>query len=237
MIEMHAESEQLGAYALGALDEREAAAMAAHVAGCPRCTRELAELADMRDLLDELPPEALLDGPPNDGDLLLQRTLRQVRDETRRYARRRPLLAAVAAVAAVVLLGGGVLVGQRLGSPVVQPPIVTPTPSVSTPVPGTRTATATDAGTGATLAVTVVPAAGWVRVNANVRGVPAGEDCELYVVAKDGTRKLAGSWLVSEAGERDGTSLPTFARVEPAQVAAVEVVNLDGRRFVSTPIT
>ena len=64
MIEMHRETEQLGAYALGALDEHEAAEMAAHIEGCPTCRRELAELESVRDLLGELPPEAMLDGPP-----------------------------------------------------------------------------------------------------------------------------------------------------------------------------
>ena len=44
MIEMHRETEQLGAYALGALDEAEAAELTAHLDGCARCRRELAEL-------------------------------------------------------------------------------------------------------------------------------------------------------------------------------------------------
>lgn len=237
MIEMHKEAEQLGAYALGALDEREAAELAAHLAGCATCRRELAELESVRDLLGELPPEAMLDGPPDDGDLLLQRTLRQVRSETRGYARRRPLLAAAAAVAAVALLGGGVLLGQRFTAPVVQPTVtVTPTPAPSTPVQGTRSATATDPRTGATLTATVVPAAGWVRTLVVVNGIPAGEDCQVIVVAKDGRRRSASEWKVSEAGERDGTTLPGAAIVAPADVAAVEIVNLDGRVFVRAPI-
>ena len=107
MIEMHRETEQLGAYALGALDEHEAAEMAAHIEQCPTCRRELAELESVRDLLGDLPPEAMLDGPPEDGELLLQRTLWQVRAETRSYQRRRPLLAVAAAVAAIALLGAG----------------------------------------------------------------------------------------------------------------------------------
>ena len=235
MIEMHRETEQLGAYALGALDEHEAAEMAAHIEQCPTCRRELAELESVRDLLGDLPPEAMLDGPPEDGELLLQRTLWQVRAETRSYQRRRPLLAVAAAVAAIALLGAGILVGQRIAAPVVQQ-TVAPTPSVSTPVPGTRTATSTDPTTGATLDVTVIPAAGWVRVSVRAGGIPEGEDCRLVVVAKDGTREPAGTWRVSAAGERDGTPLAGFALVDPAQVEAVEVENLDGRLFVSTPI-
>lgn len=236
MIEMHRETEQLGAYALGALDEHEAAEMAAHIESCPTCRRELVELESVRDLLADLPPEAMLDGPPEDGDLLLQRTLRQVRAETRSYSRRRPLLAAAAAVAAIALLGAGILVGQRIAAPVVQPTVAS-TPSASTPVPGTRTATSTDPTTGATLDVTVIPAAGWVRVSVRAGGIPAGEECRLVVVAKDRTREPAGTWRVSPAGERDGTPLAGFALVDPAQVAAVEVENLDGRLFVRTPIT
>ena len=236
MIEMHREIEKLGAYVLGALDEREAAELATHIEQCPICRRELAELESVRDLLGELPPEAMLDGPPEDGELLLQRTLWQVRAETRASQRRRPLLAVAAAVAAIVLLGAGILVGQRISAPVVQP-TVAPTPTVSTPVPGTRNATATDPTTGATLAVTVIPAAGWVRLTVKVDGIPAGEECRLVVVAKGGAREPAGTWRVSEAGEREGTPLASFALVDPAQIDAVEVENLDGRLFVRTPIT
>jgi Putative zinc-finger len=238
MIEMHRETEQLGAYVLGALDERETAELAAHIEGCPICRRELTELESVRDLLGDLPPEAMLDGPPEDGELLLQRTLWQVRREARSYSRRRPLLAAAAAVLAAALLGVGILVGQRISAPVVQP-TVAPTPSASTPtpVPGTRTATATDATTGATLDVTVIPAAGWVRVAVRAGGIPAGADCRLVVVADDGRRESAGTWRVSAAGERDGTPLAGFALVDPAEVEAVEVEDLNGRLFVRAPIT
>ena len=118
MIEMHRETEQLGAYALGALTEAEAAEHDWHLGGCPRCRRELAELEQVRDLLGELPPEALLDGPPADGDLLLQRTLRQVREEERAVVtgrsssgavlgRRRWLIAVAAAGVAVALPAAG----------------------------------------------------------------------------------------------------------------------------------
>lgn len=57
MTVMHRETEQLGAYALGALDGREAAAMAAHVGSCPTCRRELAELEKRQD--HDVRPESL----------------------------------------------------------------------------------------------------------------------------------------------------------------------------------
>lgn len=249
MIEMHRELELLGAYALGALTEAEAAELTVHLEGCPLCRRELAELQQVRDLLDELPPEVLLDGPPSDGDLLLQRTLRQVREEERATVtgrgsgvadgRRRWLVALAAAGAAVVLAGGGILLGQRQPGQVVQAgPTVTTTAPAPTPSlpPGTRTVSATDPQTGATLAVTIKPAAGWVRLSAKVGGIPEGEECRLIVVGADGVRETAGSWLVSAAGEKDGTALESFALVAPAEVESVVVENFAGETFVTATV-
>jgi len=60
------------------------------MSGCAMCRREYEELTEMTGVLGELPPEAFLDGPP-DGDLVLQRTLRQIRAETGVRRRRRVL--------------------------------------------------------------------------------------------------------------------------------------------------
>ena len=73
---------QLGAYALGALEPDEVREVDEHLATCAECRAELAELEEMKEFLGEVPPEAFLEGPPADGDLLLQRTLREVRELT-----------------------------------------------------------------------------------------------------------------------------------------------------------
>ncbi len=69
-----------------------------HLATCAACRRDLEDLTAVTDLLGEVPPEALLEGPP-DGDLVLHRTLRQIRAEAAADRRRRlvPRLAAAAA--------------------------------------------------------------------------------------------------------------------------------------------
>ncbi|NUT53841.1 MAG: anti-sigma factor, partial [Saccharothrix sp.] len=95
---------------------------------------------------------------------------------------------------------------------------------------------ATDPGTGARMTVRVEPAAGWVRVNASVAGIARDEKCRLFVVAKDGSRQEAGSWLVSVAGERDGTNLDGSALIAPEDVAAVEVRDFDDERIVTVPV-
>ncbi|KZB84237.1 anti-sigma factor family protein [Amycolatopsis regifaucium] len=227
---------QLAAYVLGGLTPVEAATFEAHLANCPTCRREVRELAELRYHLDEVPPEAFLEGPPDGGDLLLQRTLRQVRDEEDTQGRkpRRFLAVAGAAVLVVVALGAGVLVGRQT-SP--EPSTVAlPVPTATAPVPGTRDLAATDRGTGAQLAVRVVPAAGWVRLHAKAEGVREGEKCQLVVVTKSGERVNAGSWLVSKKGEREGTGIDGSALVAPDDVASVDVVTLDGRNLVSARV-
>jgi RNA polymerase sigma-70 factor (ECF subfamily) len=225
---MDHDTRSLGAYVLGALDQQEMRAMEQHLASCRRCQAELAELRMARAALDGLPPEAILDGPPDGGDLLLQRTLRQVRQEKEARARRRRTVVGVAAaVVAIAFVGGGVVVGRSTA-----PSVVAQAPAPA----GTRTASATDAATGARMTVSVQPAAGWVRLDASVAGIPQGQKCRLYVVARDGTREEAGSWLVSEAGERSGTHLDAAALVAPTDVASIEVENFAGRKYVSVSL-
>ena len=225
----HKASPDLGAYVLGGLTAAEEADIDEHLAGCETCRDELAELREMADRLGEVPPEFFLEGPPEGGDLLVQRAVTRVRTERRSAAsRRRVLTAAAAVVVGALVLGGGVLAGRETAPAA---------PTASAPVAGTRTVSATDAGTGAAITAQVVPAAGWVRVSADVRGIPAGQRCRLVVVGADGQREVAGSWLVSAKGAAEGTELQGSALVAPAQVRSVVVENVDGHQFVAAAVT
>jgi anti-sigma factor RsiW len=212
--------ELLGAYVLGVLDADEHSAVQSHLDDCAACRREVGDLRDLEAALGEIPPEAFLDGPPPDGDFLLQRTLQEVRAEsTRRVRFTRAAWALAAAAVVAVALAGGIVVG-RAGSP---PPVATA---------GSRTGVATDPTTGATMSVAVRPAAGWVRVHATISGVPPGEQCRLYVVAADGSREPAGSWL-SGSGE---TSVDGSALMAPAEVTGVQAETYAGEILVAVPI-
>ncbi|MFJ9786327.1 anti-sigma factor family protein [Amycolatopsis sp. NPDC101161] len=232
---------QLGAYALGALDANEAADFERrHLQTCAQCRFDLNELVALRESLDEVPPEAFLDGPPEGGDLLLQKTLRRVRDEEQalparssgRSTSRRGLALVAAAVLVVAALGGGILVGRQTGGG--SEPIAIPAPP--TDVPGTKSAEGRDPTTGVQLAASVSPFQGWVRVNVAVKGVKAGEQCLLQVVTKEGQAVTAGSWKVSAKWESQGFSLDGSALVAPDDVKSVDIVTVDGRKLVSAQV-
>ncbi|WP_030714863.1 anti-sigma factor family protein [Streptomyces sp. NRRL F-2580] len=233
------EEELLGPYVLGVLDAEEVRRIEEHMSGCVQCREELAALREMEAALGEVPEEAFLDGPPQGGDLLLQRTLRQMRGERAGAQRRRAGLAglAVAASLAAVFWAGTQLGGDPDAIALPAPPSPTAPADPSPPAAGTKVLSATDPGTGARMTVRMTPAAKWVRLHAAVTGVPQGERCRLVVVAKDGTRTTAGGWVVGgqENGEGKGASLDGSAAVDPANVKAVLVENEAGRTFVSVP--
>ena len=227
----------LAGYLTRSLDAERARLVEEHLAGCAECRAEVDSLREWTMALEAVPEAMLLDGPPEGGDLLLQRTLRQIRDESAGSRRRRTALAgAAAAVVVAAAIGSGVVVGRGTADPA--RPVAQPTPAQVEPttIPGTRTATAVDPGTGARITVAVAPAPGWVRIKAAVAGIPAGERCRLEVVARNGTVVLAGSWVVSSKGAGEGTTLDGSALVAPADVDTIRVVTETGKPYTSVKV-
>ncbi|HET6294824.1 MAG TPA: zf-HC2 domain-containing protein [Kribbella sp.] len=224
---------QLGAYALGALEPDEVREVDEHLAGCAEGRAELAELEEMKEFLGEVPPEAFLDGPPTDGDLLLQRTLREVRSiaaappaPVARGRRSRWLLVAAAVVVIAGALGGGVLIGRQTAGDA----------TADAPPAGSRVVTATDAATGTTMKTTVEPRTGWSWIVVNISGVNAGDECEMIVTDKSGRTWVAGSWVISEKAAREGSRFGGGVLVPPDQVRSVEIKTVQGEHLVTTPV-
>jgi hypothetical protein len=213
---------QLGAYALGALEPAEVAEVDAHLAICAECRAELAELTELKELLGEVPPEAFLDGPPEGGDLLLRRTLREVRPPKRRS---RWLLVAAVAVVVAGALGGGVVLGRA-----------TAPEETNQPVAGAKQVTTSDAATGASMDATVEPRSGWTWVRVRVKGLKAGDQCEMVITDKSGATWVAGSWLVSEKAAEDGSTFGGGVVIPPEQVRSVEIRTVQGKHVVTATI-
>jgi anti-sigma factor RsiW len=227
----------MAGYLMEMLTPEEKRAADEHLAGCAACREEIESLQDWSSALREIPDEMLLDGPPEDADLVLQRALRQVRQEAGGSRMRRlGVLTAAAAAIIVVAVGGGVILGRGTATPDGTTPQAQGSTSATAVPPGTKVVAAADPGTGARINATITPAMGWVRLSATVAGIPAGEKCRLEVVGKDGSAILAGSWLVSPAGEANGTPLNGSALIDPSDVAAVRVVNTAGKQFVSVNV-
>jgi anti-sigma factor RsiW len=224
---------QLGAYALGALEPAEAAEVEEHLLTCAECQAELAELAELKDFLGEVPPEAFLDGPPEGGDLLLQRTLREVRSEPPEEAglavvqvkrRSRWLLVAAALMVFAGALGGGVAIGRSSA------------PSDTQPVAGSKQVTTVDTNTGAHMTATVEPRPGWSWVQVQLTGLKAGDQCEMVVTNNEGYSWIAGSWLVSEKAAKNGSTFGGGVLVPLDQVRSVEIRTVQGKHVVTATI-
>lgn len=222
---------QLGAYALGALEPDEVREVDEHLATCAECRTEVAELEEMKYFLGEVPPEAFLDGPPEGGDLLLQRTLREVRALTPESApmpipvkrRSRWLLVAAAVLVVAGALGGGVAIGRS-------------TAPDNAPVAGSKVVTATDTTTGTTMVTTVEPRGGWSWIRVNLKGLKAGAECEMFVTDTSGRTWGAGSWVVSPKAAREGSAFGGGVLVPLDQVRSVEIKTVQGQRVVAATV-
>jgi hypothetical protein len=230
---------QLGAYVLGALEPDEVREVDEHLAGCAEARDELAGFEEMKDFLGEVPPEAFLDGAPDDGDLLLQRTLRQVRAEAEPVGhhvaehaaggsrKRGPWLLVAAAVVVVAgALGGGVLIGRQS----VDTDVASTTPA------GSKQVTVTDAATKVKMATTVEPRAGWSWINVNLTNLTAGDVCEMLITDKAGKTYVAGSWVVSEKAAKEGSRFGGGVLVPIDQVKSVEIKTVQGEHVATTPV-
>jgi hypothetical protein len=207
----------LGAYVLGALDDRERDRVDEHVATCARCRQELEALLPVRSYLVRVSAEELLEaGAPVPPAALMTRLRTAVRAERRRAVRRRA--AAVAALAAVVLAA---VVGWRAGE---GRPAGDPAPAA---------AAAADAGTGVRATVAATPRAWGTELRVRVSGAAPGEQCRLVARARDGRTDVAATWWTTYTGSAELTGA---AAIPAADLVSLDVVTSAGRRLVHVPM-
>jgi hypothetical protein len=214
----------LGAYVLGALDDRERDRVDEHVAACDQCREELEALIPVRSYLARMSSEELraLESqavPP----VALQTRLRTaVRAERRRALRRR--VAAVAALAAVTVLA---FVAWRAADERL--------PGDRAPIAAAPAATtaAADARTGVRATVAATPRAWGTELRVRVSGAAPGERCRLVARARDGSTEVAGTWWTTYSGSADLTGA---AAIPAADLVALDVVTNAGHRLIRVPM-
>ncbi len=92
---------------------------------------------------------------------------------------------------------------------------------------------ATDPGTKVAAAVTLTPVEVGTELRLRLTGVPTRATCQLVVVAADGRRTVAATWLATYAGTARVTGTTDLARSE---ISRLVVASPDGEVFVTLPV-
>ncbi|WP_433172349.1 anti-sigma factor family protein [Actinoallomurus sp. CA-150999] len=203
----------VGAYALGLLEEDDRRAFEAHLAGCPACSAEVADLSGMRELLTDLRPEAeetdlgaarweadpgrvRPDPPEHSADVTS--LLRRRRVAARRRRRGTAILSAAAGVA---LLAGGVTVGAAVvghGDGMVMTHGHQNMPADL--LGWGETHDATSPRTGASGIVAMEKKAWGTHVALDLGNVKGPLTCRLVAVTRSGQRHVVTEWAVPPKG-------------------------------------
>ncbi|MEU3983655.1 zf-HC2 domain-containing protein [Streptomyces sp. NPDC026672] len=240
------EHETVGAYALGILDDTEATAFEAHLAGCEWCAQQLDELAGMEPMLAALAdlPGA---GTPAIGESLSAkpspRLAEKLVDEVaeRRAVKRRRSFFMLAAAAALIAGGPLAVLAASGGSDDGRANTAVGT-AQSAFEAMTDKRSATDASTHVTATVGLEKKAWGTATALQLKNVTGPERCSLIAVGKNGERETVTSWSVPEWGygipnaKTEAAKDPLYvhggAAFAPNQIDHFEVMTFDGKKLV-----
>ncbi|TDC64315.1 zf-HC2 domain-containing protein [Actinomadura sp. GC306] len=192
------EHTDVGAYALGLLEEGDRRAFEAHLRACGRCQAELTEMSGTASVLSALgeapagPAPVAGPGPAQPQPAPVIDMMRRRRKEERRFRRGAYTVGGAAAAAMLAVgIGVGTVLGDDGEAVRRQPP-----PAAIT---GERFQ-ATDAGTGASGTVGLVDKGWGTQVSLELRGIKGPLRCHLEAVSATGERSVVAGWRVPEKG-------------------------------------
>ncbi|MEU6447707.1 zf-HC2 domain-containing protein [Streptomyces sp. NPDC046979] len=205
----------VGAYALGVLDEAEAFRFEDHLMECPRCAAQVTEFgpATRQLMLYRRATPRLVHPLTRPGPRLLDRLLSEVATR-HRAGRRRVLYALAAAVVCAVAAPGAVLYASQ-GEPAV--PL-----------------SATDERSGVWARITAEDEVWGTDVMLEVKDGAGPRPCRLVAVGRDGTEQTITSWNVPGHDDRPNT-MRGGAALHPDQIARYEVRTAHGEHLVTLP--
>ncbi|MEU6282838.1 zf-HC2 domain-containing protein [Streptomyces sp. NPDC047028] len=204
----------VGAYALGVLDEADAFRFEDHLMECPKCAAHVTEFgAATRQLMlyrratpRFVPPLA------QPGPRLLDRLLAEIarRDRTRR----RRFLYGLAASVVLAAAGPGVMAFAGHGAP------------------AAHVTAATDPHTGVWARVTSENEDYGSRLRLEIKDASGPHSCRLVVIGHDGSEQLAGNWMVAPHDAATTTTL-VDTTLHPFDIDHYEVRTTDGHHLVT----
>lgn len=229
------EHTDVGAYALGLLDDGDRAAFEEHLATCQPCAAELSELSGMAGMLTGLGP--IEDELPQEAEVIDLLRRRKAAD---RRTRRGTLVIGVAA--AVTLVAGGITVGTAMsgGAP---PPVAGHAhdagPAEQFYAEGRPVSGVGVEGVSGGL---VYESKGWgTHAALKLGGVKGPLECELVAVSKTGQRRVMTGWAVPPsgygvAGQPDPLYMHGGSPLNPDQIDRFEVTTSTGKTLLTVDI-
>jgi hypothetical protein len=205
----------VAAYALGVLDERDAARFEEHLVVCPSCPIELESMLPVVDVLADVDPDSLVAAEQSRRDgLVLKRLIGDVKHERRRANSRRLYSLAAAVVVFAMLSIGALFAGGRWfdADPVAPDRIAqrTSDPSLLDPLPppggfggpelvGERIG-GSDPRTGVRLDAGLEAKDWGTQVSFAVANIKGPLTCRLVAIRRDGQAEVLSTWTVGPKG-------------------------------------
>ncbi|MGN9782745.1 anti-sigma factor family protein [Nonomuraea sp. ZG12] len=232
------EHTDVGAYALGLLDEDDRLAFEAHLLRCRSCEVELSELSGVASALTGLGPVETAP-PTRERPAEVIDLLRRKQAADRRTRRSTFLIGVAASIALVV---GGLTVGAQFGGQSATPPAAHSAQmgpaeqfyAMGTPLPGV--------GADGVSGGLVLESKGWgTHAALELSGVKGPLECELVAVGKNGERRIMMGWAVPTPGYGvPGSPDPLYmhgaAALTQDEIDRFEVVTTAGRKLLTVEV-
>ncbi|GAA2611105.1 hypothetical protein SMC26_43180 [Actinomadura fulvescens] len=227
----------VGAYALGLLEEPDRHAFEGHLSVCVRCHEELAVLRGVAATLDGIAPiEDPVRAFPVEPDPAVVSDL--LRRRARKDGNRRLARTMLSAAAGVVLLAGAFGAGITMSSTEDEPP-ARPDGGVEALLRSGHRVSANDAGTGVSGTVAMEPKLWGSRIGLRLSKVRGPLECELLAIDRRGRTHTVAGWSVPAKGYGQPESPAPLTvqggtALKPAEITRFEVRTIGGGRTLLT---